>query len=365
MALCLSTLIATRNTISQTEFQQIVKQTVAEFKVPGMAACVVNGDQAFVTAVAGVRKLGDKAKIKPTDLFSLGSCTKSMTATLAAMCVEEGKVRWDSKLTEVFPGWNVNTALRNVTLEDLLYHRAGLRPDLVEDDMARYAYSAEPPMANRKEAVAKLLAEDPVRKPGSEFLYSNLGYTTVGVALETILHKPWEDLVRERVFKPLGMASAGFGPIGSRKKVDQPWGHESKPDKPYTPFPPGPESENPSVIGPAATVHCCIEDLARYAKFHLRGAQGRGKLLSASSFERLRTDHYKQGYAMGWVVVDQGWTKGVALNHNGSNTMSSSLMWIVPGQDFAIVVSTNAGDSNAFKACNNVVAEVAKAQFSH
>lgn len=209
-----------------------------------------------------------------------------------------------------------------------------------------------------------MLTEPPATEPGSAYAYSNLGYTIAGAMLEQAADASWEDLVRERVFAPLGMTSAGFGPPeagGDRDHPDQPWGHVSRGGE-RAAMAPGPWSDNPLVIGPAGTVNCSIEDLARYAALHLQGARGvEGLLLAPASFERLHTDSYEQDYAMGWARLERSWAGGTALNHSGSNGMWFAVIWIAPKRDLALVAATNDGGSTAFAACDAAIGAMLKA----
>src|SRR5947209_5537965 len=70
------------------------------------------------------------------------------------------------------------------------------------------------------------LVTRPIAAPrGSKFIYSNEGYAIAGAMIERVTGRAWEDLMRERIFEPLGMKSAGFGTPASPGEVDQPWGH--------------------------------------------------------------------------------------------------------------------------------------------
>jgi CubicO group peptidase (beta-lactamase class C family) len=126
------------------------------------------------------------------------------------------------------------------------------------------------------------------------------------------------------------------------------------------PVPPGdPHADNPAAIGPAGTVHCSIEDLAKYAAFHLAGDRGDGKLLKPESFKKLHTAvPDNNNYALGWMVLKRKWAGGRVLWHNGSNTMFYAVVWIAPNRNFAVVAASNAGGSDAEKACDDAATEM-------
>jgi CubicO group peptidase (beta-lactamase class C family) len=180
--------------------------------------------------------------------------------------------------------------------------------------------------------------------------------------LETVMNKPWEDLLRENLFEPLGMDSAGFGIPATPRHIDQPWGHSLVGNQP-SPIPPGPNSDNPPAIGPSATVHCSVADLVRYVAFHLAGDAADTPLLKRSSFTRLHTAvPNNSGYAYGWMVVNRPWAGGDALNHAGSNTSWYSVIWMAPNRKFGVValcnLATAAGANPGATATDQVVGKM-------
>ena len=92
--------------------------------VPALAVVVVKDGQICEREVAGVRKSGDAAPVTTNDVFHIGSCTKSMTATLTAMLIEEGKLKWDTTIVEIFPELRgkMDRQYEAVTIEQLLHH---------------------------------------------------------------------------------------------------------------------------------------------------------------------------------------------------------------------------------------------------
>ena len=167
--------------------------------------------------------------------------------------------------------------------------------------------------------------------------------------------------MREHLFAPLGMTTAGFVAPSKASKIDQPWGHLVN-DLGWKPVPPGKFADNPAVIGPAGTVHCSIGDWAKYAAFHLRGAQGKEPTLSKETFQKLHTplagDDEK--YAFGWAVMERGWASGKAIMHTGSNTMWFAVVWIAPERDMAFVAATNMGSNEGFLGCGAAITKLSE-----
>ena len=110
------------------DVSEFLAPLVEKHKVPALAAAVIEGNRLTKLGAAGIRARGAAAKVELDDLWHLGSCTKAMTATLCAQLVEQGKLKWDSKVGEILADQveQIHADLREVTLEQLLSHRAGL-----------------------------------------------------------------------------------------------------------------------------------------------------------------------------------------------------------------------------------------------
>jgi CubicO group peptidase (beta-lactamase class C family) len=152
------------------------------------------------------------------DRFHLGSNTKSMTATLAGMLVEEGRLGWGSTVGEVLgrevPG--LSASLAGATLAQLLSHASGIPGD-TEDMLALYfngnPFDYNPPALRLRTLDAWKRHVVTVPK-GSPFQYSNFSYMIAGSMIEKAAGTPWEQLMDDRIFVPMGMPTARLGPPG-------------------------------------------------------------------------------------------------------------------------------------------------------
>jgi CubicO group peptidase (beta-lactamase class C family) len=315
----------------------ILQPILEESKLPSLAAALVKGNEIVSTGAVGVRKLGEPDKVTVDDKYHLGSCTKTMTATLTAILIEEGLLTWETTIGDVLSP--VHRDYKDVTVEQLLAHVGGFAKEC-PPEIWQQAYADQgklSPVKQRQSFTRALLKRKPDYEPGTKTVYSNQGYAVAGVMLETLAKKPWEDLMREKIFKPLDMKTAGF----RAPQPDQPWGH--KDGKPVAPEPHG---DNPDAIGPAATVHASIGDWAKFARYHLRNKNE--KLHSTLK------NSGKHGIG-GWLVLDIPQMGGHCIQMVGSNTMWKAVMWILPGKDTAILVTTNSAAENTDKICNDVV----------
>jgi len=345
---------------------QMLESIREEHHFPALAAAVVVDGKTVATNAVGFRKNGGPEKVTVDDKFHLGSVTKSMTATVAAMLVEQGKLSWTTTIGETFPEFRneIRPDYRGVTLEQLLSQRSGA-PGNAPSDLWIKAWAANGTAAEQRLAFIKgILAREPEAKPGTKFIYSNQGYTIAGVMLEKAAGKTWENLLRTMLFAPLGMTTAGFGAPASVGKVDQPWGHAKNMLFGIEPVPPGPGADNPLAISPAGAVHCSVGDLAKYAALHMAGEQGKSKLLRAESFQKLHTAlPDNDDYALGWKVLKRPWANGRALTHNGSNTMFYVVVWMAPEKNCAVIVATNVGADQAFEGCDALAGKLINQYF--
>ena len=325
--------------------------------LPGLAAATISAGEILDAGACGVRKSDGKDRVTLEDKWHLGSNTKSMTSSLAAMLVARGVMKWETTVADIFPKLKMDAGWRGVTLEHLLTHRSGAPTEAPLKPWLEAAGRAGTPMEQRMKFVTGLLQTAPEQPPGTKFVYSNQGYTIAGAMMEQITRKPWEELMRENVFQPLKLTSAGFGAPGDAKKVDQPWPHLAL-GKKFAHVTPGPFADNPPAIGPAGTVHMGIRDFAKYAGWHAAEGRREGALLGAEFFTKLHTAVGGGDYAFGWAVLNRPWAGGRVLTHTGSNTMNFAVMWVAPERDFAAVATTNAPGEEAAKACDEAVSLV-------
>ncbi len=325
-------------------------------RIPALAGAAVDEGEIVAIGVTGSRRAGTGDAVFVDDIWHLGSCTKSMTASVCAMLVEDGKLRWNMTLGAVFPDLldAMYPEWRAVTLEQLLVHRAGAPGEPPADLWKEANKRIGTPTEQRWNFAKGLLARKPAHPPGTHWEYSDSGYAIVGAVMERVTGMSWEDLMRTRLFIPLGLKSAGFGEPASPGLVNQPWGHRGE-EHPFHAVPPGPFADNPPAIGPAATVHCSIGDFARYAAWQLAGDRGDGWLLTPESFQKLHTPPEDQEYAMGWAVTHRRWAGGVALMHNGENEMFYAVMWLGPGENTCFVAACNCDGPEAADACDEAI----------
>ncbi len=323
-------------------------------KVPALAAAAVLKGEIVAAGATGIRKVGDPTPVTINDKFHIGSCTKSMTGTLAGILVSTGEISWETTVEESFPKMNIHPGYRTTTLLQLLSNSGGA-PGEIPDRLweKTLANVGSPESSQRTDFIEAILKSPPEYPPGTRRVYSNAGFTIAGAMLEKASGESFPDLLRNRLFEPLEMKSAGFGAPATPGKTDQPYGHTKKFFMTF-PVDPGPDADNPPAITPAGRVHLSIPDLAKYVRFHLGFSEN--PPLSRREIEFLHTAVPPgDDYALGWNLLEREWAGGPVLQHNGSNTMNYTVMWLAPEKDFAAVAACNDAGPLSRKACDEAV----------
>lgn len=349
-----------------------------EFALPALFAAVTKDGEIVAAGAVGERALGSGAAVTIEDRIHIGSDGKAITATVAGSLVDDGRLRWDSTIGEVLgekvPG--LNPGLAAVTLGQLLSHSSGIpseTPEILDIffNVDAFDYS---PTALRLRGLDAWKDNAPVVPEGSPFQYSNFGYMTAGAMMEAVTGKPWEMLVRERIYEPLGLASAGFGPTATPGRLDAAVGHSVDADGVVEPRLWGTWADLPPIVAPAGTNHMNILDFARWAGWNagkgLRGPQlVAPETLAYIHAEKLRTPRRPDpppgtpaegGYAFGWSIEQLDYADHELLTHNGSNQFNLAKIVVDEQLDLAIVVATNIGGPSAHGAVEKAVAVLYK-----
>ena len=222
-------------------------------------------------AVDGERRRGTGIPVTVNDRWHVGSIAKSMTATLIAVLEHEGKLSIDNAMPELLPDIEMAVGWRPCTLQHLLTHTAGAPANFPMKVLKVWPDTAEELVAARRRFIAEILAEAPESPCGERYSYSNVGYTIVGHIAGTIAGVPYESLMKQKVFIPLELNSAGFGPPKGDMPNEEPLGHLKLLWFRFALDPFESPADNTPVMAPAGGLHLSIRDLARYGSIHPRG----------------------------------------------------------------------------------------------
>jgi len=238
----------------------------------------------------------------PDTKFRLGSITKQFTATLTMQLVEQGKIKLDAKISDYLPDYRKDIG-EKVTIHQLLTHTSGIpsytgQPGFFEN-VSRNPYKVD-------DFVKKYASGNLEFEPGSKYSYNNSGYFLLGAIIEHVTGKPYEQVLKERIFDPVGMKNTGYDhhdtiipkrATGYRKTSD---GYTNAP---YLDM---------SIPYAAGSMYSTVEDLYLWDQ-----ALYTDKLLSAQS-KALMYKPFLEDYAYGWVV------QNASFKQNGNNVQTIS-----------------------------------------
>ena len=200
-----------------------------------------------------------------------------------------------------------------------------------------------------------LLAQPPSLPPGG-FEYANLNYVIAGAVIERVAKRPWEEAIAADLFRPLGMARAGFGaPLGAA-----PWGHQDAGGR-LTPVDPTGIADYPAVLAPASEVHASLEDYARFVRVFLTNGGG---VLKPETLNRLARPYNggDEQYGMGWQVLkERSWADGPVLQHEGTNTLWHATVTVAPAKSLAVIACSNTEAGGGPEACLRATLALVKA----
>jgi len=348
-------------TLGDGRFEAVVGNVRERHDVPALGAIVVLNGMIADQAVDGLRAVELGADVTLDDKWHIGSITKAMTGTLAAILVEQSVLSWDTTPADVWPAWagTMQPQYRDVTIVHLLAHQSGLPDDVTLIPSITKIEDGAPSTLVEKRLIwaEELLNLAPANGVGG-YLYSNAGYLVVGAMLETVTGMPWETLMDDNIFGPLGMRSTGYGAPGGAGQVDQPLGHVEENGR-LVSVAPGPGADNPKSVGPAGTVHTTLSDYARYMFAHIEGELGMPGLVSAASFQFLHAPVGSHSYALGWDNdLSQPWSNGPLLVHQGSNLKWLASVGLVPGLNAGVLIVSNAANDDTVDAMDEMARQV-------
>jgi CubicO group peptidase (beta-lactamase class C family) len=320
---------------TQAHLETVIETAIREHGFPAAAAAVITSKDVHVVAM-GKRRADRPDQVTVRDRFGLGSNSKAVTATMLAALMERGVLRWDTILAAAFPDLPMRPEYREVTLRQILVHRAGIQPWTAPEAFQRArTFNTADLISGRLAFAAAVLSEPPANVPGTETRYSNAGFSIAALMAERATHKSWQQLVTELVCMPLRIP-CGFG-APAATDPNQPWGH-SRASGTLTPI--DPTIPSVSAMQGAGGLSLSIEAYATFLQAHLRGLRGEDTALLRSA--TVRALHTPEGrYALGWGIQDYAGARSSV--HAGGNGQFYALVALQPDRDRAAAFLTNDG----------------------
>jgi len=336
-------------------FNRLLDQTVAHEQLPGIAMAVVDDGNPVFIGTRGERRTGQGEAIDPDTLFKIASNSKAMTAALLARLVDRGLLRWDDPVIKYLPQFRMHDpwVTQQMQVRDLLIHNSGL--GLGAGDLMLWP---EPNRFTRQDIIAGLAHLKPVTSFRSGYAYDNLMYVVAGEVAAAAGGKPYDQLLREEVFSPLGMdrCQVGAWSVAAVGNVAQP--HTRKDGRNVVRGADGDASADLTSMA-AGGIRCSLRDMTRWMQVLLDPALVPG-WLSTAQRRALWTAHmpmplgerqrrwdnaHVSAYGYGWRMSDMDGQWKVA--HTGTLSGMYSSLALLPDRKVGVVILINSDAEDA------------------
>lgn len=322
------------------DFDAFIDTAMKRWDVPGLAIGIIKDGNVIYSKGFGYKDLKTKEPVTANTLFSIASSTKSFTATLAAMIVDEKIMSFDVPLITYFPDFRMydQAATNKITLRDLLTHRTGI---------PRQKFFSLIASGNRKDVRSSMRYFEPSMDFRYYFQYCNETFTVAGDMVAEKAGMTWEDLIRKRILGPLNMNSTILSISDLKDKTDY--------AKPYIVWDTAPEEmdyHNADLLGPAGSIISNVEDLSKWVLFNLnRGKVGDKQLINPQRLLQIQSPQIVipgltrsletsfQSYGMGWFI---DYYRGrLHIHHAGGLYGFTSMISFMPNDNIGIVILAN------------------------
>jgi len=196
---------AVEPTLNVAQFDAAFRAELSKAKVPGAAYAIVHHKQIVQLGSYGVRAVGDNAKVNPDTVFRLASVSKTFAGNLLVQLSNQGRVDLHKPLKAYVPELKLRSAQleQSVSVEQILSQGSGFWAHAFED-----LIEADKTPAQILPRLAELA---PVCPPGRCYSYQNVFFGLLGRVAEQGTGRSYEELVTDKVFRPLGMQTASYG----------------------------------------------------------------------------------------------------------------------------------------------------------
>ena len=337
--LAFSTAFAQQAPIDQTAALQKIKTEIDQNRqklyIPGASLAIIKDDNVILLTGLGYKDLANKKPVTPDTLFAIGSSTKAFTSMLMAMAVDEGKVKFTDSPKKYLPYFRMfdPDTDKNITVSDILSHRSGLpRTDLI---MLGNNLTSE-------DIIWNVTRAKPTAKLGEKFQYQNIMFVAAGMIEATVYRSTWFDLVKQRIFQPLGMTRTNTSVAQTLADPDHSLGYSGTADYRELPM------RSIEVAAPAGAINSSAREMSNWVRYLLRGGEVDGKPLvskdsCAELFKPRITVAGALKYGYGWFLDD--WHGHKVIQHGGNIDGFNAQVAFMPDQNLGLVLLTNVSGS--------------------
>lgn len=266
---------AERQGLSSDKIDQLVDKAMETFNIPGLAIGITQHGKVIHAKGYGVTDLDNPSKVDTQTLFSIASTGKGFTAAGLALLVDQGKITWKTKVTDILPEFQLYDpwVTREFTVKDLIINNSGL--GLGAGDLMMFPSQG----FSRQEIITNLRYLKPVSSFRSEFAYDNILYVVAGEVIAAVSGKSYENFIDQQIFAPLDMKHCGANLVNlqGHKNVANP--HMEVEGKLQTTTQDVAHGKS-VVFAAAGGLQCSVESLLKWLDMHLSN----GKLPNGDVF---------------------------------------------------------------------------------
>lgn len=356
-------LIISTFTFAQVEdkkLDELIKNTLTTFDVPGMSVGILKDGKLIYAKGFGVQSLTTKKAMNENTLVGIASNSKGFTATALAILVDEGKLKWDDKVSKFIPEFKMYTdyATQEITVKDLLTHRAGL--GLGQGDLMFFPEGGTLSVQDIIQNVRYLKPDYSFR---NKMEYNNVMFIVAGEVIHRISGLEWADFIEQKIMKPVGMNSS-FGSYNRAKNITNKIDAHAPINGKAVQVP----HDWNETANAAGGIMSNITDMAIWADFLMNGFTTKDgkKLVSDKQIQELWQiqkpmtvalknpyDTHFYGYGLGWFLSD---VKGqFQVQHTGGLIGTVTQFTLLPDLKLGIIVLTNQQSGAAFNTITNTV----------
>lgn len=346
-------------TREQAQIDAYIHARMQAAHIPGLAVGVVRGNEVVYLKGYGIAG-PDGRRVTPQTPFILGSTSKSFTALAVMQLVEAGKIELDAPVTRYLPWFRTadQAASDQITVRHLLNQNSGLPVDAGREGFWENDQS-DTALENGIRQLAGVRLNHPA---GQAYEYSNGNYNTLGLIIQAVSGRSYEDYIQSAIFAPLDMRHSAAA-VSDPAVRDLASGYRSWL---YWPIPF--EAPYPRRMTPAGFLISSAEDMAHHLIAQLNdGSYGNSHVVSAQGMATLHaagaTMHSTSAYGMGWVIHHQ--PQATRFEHNGDTSNFHSNMLLLPEEQLGIVILMNVNGMNKAAALNVPIEGVAAILLGH
>ena len=330
-----------------------ILQRMEHYGVPGVSVAVIRDSKISLAKGYGVRQAGGDEPVTDRTLFQAASLSKPVTAMAVLDMVESGDLALDEGANTYLKGWwipsDTDSRQGGITLRHLLSHTSGLVP------AGFNGYPVEYPAPDLLQVLegcdpANSSPVRPLSSPGAQYRYSGAGYLVLQKLMADVAERSFQEILRDRVFEPLGMDRSRFSqPLDREGRDNAAAGHLLN-GKPL----PGGQRVYPELA--AAGLWTTPTDLARFlVDLQASHRDGSGVVLTGPSAREMVEVHTGSGMGMGLIV--DGTERGKTVTHGGRNEGFKSRMVANLDKGYGAVVMANG--ERGFDLINEIIRAIA------